>query len=104
MGLQRLSECVSNKVLVMHSVAHKLELGVLDAVKDVGYLNFEDTIKRICKFSFSPKRRNELQHLTSVLNENLIMHSEIKTIRWVSSKSWALKAVSQDLKTTFTNM
>ena len=83
----------------MHSVAHKLELGVLDAVKDVGYLNFEDTIKRICKYySFSPKRCNELQHLATVLNENLIMHSEIKTIRWVSSKSWALKAVSQDLK------
>ena len=32
------------------------------------------------------------------------MHSEIKTIRWVSSKSRALKAVSQDLKTTFTHM
>ena len=29
MGLQ----CISNKVLVMHCVAHKLEFGVLDAVK-----------------------------------------------------------------------
>ena len=89
----------------MHCVAHKLELGVPDVVKDVGYLKFEDTIKKICKFySFSPKRHNELQHLASVLNETLIMHSEIKTIRWVSSKSRALKAVSQDLKKTFTHM
>ena len=38
------------------------------------------------------------------MNEDLITHSEIKTIRWVSSKSRALKAVSQDLKTTFTHM
>ena len=32
------------------------------------------------------------------------MHTEIKTIRWVSSKSRAMKAVSQDLKTIFTHM
>ena len=39
MGLQKkLSECISDKVLVMHCVAHKLEFGVLDAVKNVGYL------------------------------------------------------------------
>ena len=103
---KKLNECTSNKVLVMHCVAHKLEFGVLDAVKNVGYLkNIEDTIKRICKFySFSPKWHNMLQHLASVLNENPIMHSEIKTTRWVSSKSRALKAVSLDLKTTFIHM
>ena len=54
----------------MPCVAHKLEYGVLDAVKDVSYLNFEDAIKRIYKFySFSPKRHNELQHLAPVLND-----------------------------------
>ena len=90
MGCKKRPECVSNKVLVMHCGAHKLELGVL---VNVGYLKkIEDTIKRLCKFySFSPKRCNELQHLARVLNENLIMHSDIKTIRWVSSKSRVLK-------------
>ena len=29
---KKLSECISNKVLVRHCVAHKLEFGVLDAV------------------------------------------------------------------------
>ena len=33
-----LSDSVDNKVVVSHCVAHKLELGVLDAVKLVGYL------------------------------------------------------------------
>ena len=34
----------------------------------------------------------------------MIKHSEVKTIRCVSSKSRASKAVSQNLKTTFTHM
>lgn len=55
----------------------------MDAVKDVGYLKkFADELKRICKFySFSPKRRGELKKLTNIL-EDLLMHTEIKAVRW----------------------
>lgn len=103
---KRISDVVSNKVFVTHCVAHKLELGVLDAVKDTGYLKkFEETLKRICKFySYSPKRRGELLHLASVLDETLIMHTEINAIRWASSKARALKAVIQDLHVTVTHL
>ena len=103
---KKLSDSVDNKVVVTHCVAHKLELGVLDAVKQVGYLKkFEDTLKRICKFySFSPKRREELKRLASFLDETLKMHTEIKAIRWVSSKLRALEAVCQDINVTVTHM
>lgn len=103
---KKLSDSVDNNVIVTHCVAHKLELGVLDAVKQVEYLKkFEDTLKRICKFySFSPKRREELKKLASFLDENLKMHTEIKAIRWVSSKLRALEAVCQDINVTVTHM
>ncbi|CAG2191829.1 unnamed protein product [Mytilus edulis] len=35
---KQINDQVNNKVIVMHCVAHKLELGILDAVKDVVYL------------------------------------------------------------------
>ncbi|CAG2256385.1 unnamed protein product [Mytilus edulis] len=63
---KQINDQVNNKVIVMHCVAHKLELGILDAVKDVVYLKkIEDELKRICKFySFSPKRGVELKKLS----------------------------------------
>ena len=44
--------------VVIHCVAHKLELGILDAVKAVPYLaEFEASIKEIFKiYRYSPKR------------------------------------------------
>lgn len=107
--VKQINDSINNKVIVMHCVAHKLELGILDAVKDVGYLKkFEDELKRICKFySFSPKRRGELKKLPNIL-EDLLMHTEIKAVRWgssINSKSRAFKtAVCQDLHITASHM
>ncbi|XP_067656447.1 zinc finger protein 862-like [Haliotis asinina] len=103
---KQLSDLVDNKVIITHCVAHKLELGVLDGIKHMDYVKkFEDTIKRICKFySYSPKRRQELQKLACFFQENLIMYTEIKAIRWVSSKLRALKAVCADLHVTVSHM
>ena len=103
---KKINDVVENNVLVTHCVAHKLELGVLDAVKEVSYLDkFEKSLKRICKFyTGSPKRRGDLQSLAAVLDEMLLMHSEIRSVRWVSSKVRALKAVCVDLPVTVTHM
>jgi len=99
---KKINDSVDNKVIIMHCVAHKLELGILDAVKDVGYLKkFEDELKRICKFySSSPKRRGELKNLAKIFEEDLLMHTEIKAVRWASSKHRVLTAVCQDLHIT----
>ena len=103
---KKINDAVENNVLVTHCVAHKLELGVLDAVKEVNYLEkFEKSLKRVCKFyTGSPKHRGDLQSLANVLDEMLLMHSEIKSVRWVSSKVRALKAVCIDLPVTVTQM
>ena len=91
-------------MLVNHCIVHKLELGVLDAFKKVSYLKqFEETLKHICKYdSFSS--RNIDKHLGSVLHEAIIMSTENKAIRWVSSKTQALQAVCQDIHVIVTYM
>jgi hypothetical protein len=96
------SDCVNHKVITTHCVAHRLELGVLDAAKTESYLEqFESTIKRIYRFySPSPKRRAHLSSISEVLDKDLIMYSDIKSIRWVSSKRRAVNAVVQDYEAT----
>lgn len=103
---RKLSDCVSHPVVITHCVAHRLELGVLDATKKLPYLDhFEQTIKRIYKFySFSPKRRSHLLSIGEILDQDLIMYSDIKSIRWVSSKERAVKAVIRDYEATVTHL
>jgi hypothetical protein len=96
------SDCVNHKVIITHCVAHRLELGVLDAAKTESYLEqFESTTKRIYRFySRSPKRQAHLCSISEVLDNDLIMYSYIKSIRWVSSKRRAVNAVVQDYEAT----
>ena len=97
-----LSDCVNHRVIITHCVAHRLELGVLDAAKTESYLDqFISTIKRIYRFySPSPKRRAHLRSISEVLDQDLIMYSDIKSIRWVSSKRRAVNAIVQDYEAT----
>lgn len=72
-GARKLSDCVSHPVVVIHCVAHRLELGVLDATKELPYLDhFEQTTKRIYKLhSFSPKRRSHLHTIAEIWIKSL---------------------------------
>ena len=80
---------------VVHCVAHKLELAVLDAVKEISYLGeFEATAKEVIKlYHYSPKRRRELQQVADTLFQGLKSFLDIKQIRWIVSKERALKAI-----------
>ena len=47
--------------MILHCVAHHLELAVFDAVKTIPYLEtFDETIRQVFKFYYSPKRRREV--------------------------------------------
>ncbi|KAJ1203324.1 hypothetical protein NDU88_007111 [Pleurodeles waltl] len=50
-------------LLLFHWVAHKLQLGILDAIKSKPYIcQFEETLKWIFKFYwYSPKRRRDVK-------------------------------------------
>ena len=89
-------------ITVIHCVAHKLELSVLDAAKSMPYLQiFEETIKSIFNFyHFSTKRRRELAEIADLLSTMLTNYSSVKAVRWVTSKSRALLAVKKNFAST----
>ena len=59
---KRISELVEHNIIIF-CVAHNLELAVVDAIKNVPYLQkFQDTIYQVFKFYYySPKKRKELK-------------------------------------------
>lgn len=63
-------------IVILHCVAHKLELAVLDAVKRVPYLQkFDDTIKAIFKMYYrSPKKRRELKEIGEIVEEKVCVN------------------------------
>ena len=87
---------------MIHCVAHKLELSVLDAAKSMPYFQiFEETIKSIFNFyHFSTKRRRELVEIADLLSTMLTNYSSVKAVRWVASKSRALLAVKKNFAST----
>ena len=68
-------------VFPMHCVAHKLELGALDSVKGDSYMRkFDDVIKGIFMFHYSPKRRREVKAVAEILDVDLVHISGIKQV------------------------
>ena len=91
---------VPQTVVILHCVAHNLELAVLDAVKTVPYLeNFHETIRQVFKFYYySLKKRGEVNAVSEILDENPAhFNSNIKKTRLQSSRHRALAAVEKYL-------
>ena len=99
---QQLQAKIGRPVIVIHCVAHRLELAVLDAVKTCSYLNrFEDTIKSIFKFYFySPKRRREVNEIANILEEDVVYYSGVQNTRWLASRHRAICALEKHFPTT----
>ena len=84
----------------LHCVAHKLELTAHDATKSYKYLEqMESTIKGIFSFyHYSPRHKNEVKAIAEILDVDFAHMSDIKQVRWMSSKSRAVSALEQNLK------
>ena len=93
-------------IIAIHCDAHKLELGVMDAVKKDSYLaKFEETTKGVYRFYHKANnKRRELKEIAEVLESQLLRHGEVKAIRWVSSKSRAIHAIKVNLQATVTHL
>ncbi|XP_046542299.1 zinc finger protein 862-like [Haliotis rubra] len=85
----------ANYVVPVHCIAHKLELAVLDSVKDLPQLaSFENTLKQVLKFYYySPKMRRELKQVSEIFNTELVSLSDVKQVRWLASKIRAVQAL-----------
>lgn len=98
---------VPQPVVILHCVAHNLELAVLDAVKTVPYLEtFHETIRQVFKFYYySPKKRREVNAVSEILDENPAhFSSSIKKTRLLSSRHRALAAMEKILPVTVTHL
>ncbi|KAJ8318080.1 hypothetical protein KUTeg_003171 [Tegillarca granosa] len=67
----KIKERLGRGIIIIHCVAHNLELAVLDAGKGISYLStFQSTFQQVYKlYYYSPKRRRELVEMASVLEE-----------------------------------
>ena len=89
-------------IAVLHCVAHRLELAVLDAVKRCPYLStFEDTVKEVYKFYYySPKRRREVNEIANIINEDSVYYSGLQKTRWLASRYRAITPLEKHYVTT----
>lgn len=87
------------EIYALQCIAHKLELAVFDAVNCWEYLKntFETIVKGIYNFyHYSPKRRREIKDIADVMEKDFAHLSNVKQVRWLSSKQNALNAVKNN--------
>ena len=99
---KKLEDKVSHPICIIHCVAHKLELAVLDAVKRCPYLpTFQDTVKEVYEFYYcSPKRRREVNEIANIIDEDAVYYSGLQKTRWLASRYRAITALEKHYVTT----
>ena len=61
-------------------------------------LKFEETLTGVFNwYHFSPKRRREMNNIAAVLEMDLAHIGDLKSVRWMASKSRAVVALLKDL-------
>lgn len=103
---QHSEEDLSKYMAVVHCVAHKLELAVCDAKKDISYLkDFERVLKGIFQlYYYSPKRRRELHDIAVALDQELKHYGGVQQVRWIASQNRALKALLDNYAITMIHL
>lgn len=84
---------------MFHTVAHRLELGITDAIKE-HVEDLEDLLKGLYShYENSPKQKAALKKLSLVLDDyDPVAFVGLHGIRWVASKTRALQAVIKNLQ------
>jgi len=79
-------------VLLVHCIAHRLELGVLTAIKDNAMLTMvQDMLKKVHKhYHYSPKALRELKAVAEAMEEKFVKPTRLQGTRWLPHISKAL--------------
>ncbi len=87
-------------IIPVHCVAHRLELGVLQAVKDNDMMaTVLDLLKKIHKhYHYSPKALRELKAVAEVMEEKIIKPTRLQGTRWMPHVQKASKALIQGFR------
>ena len=84
-------------LVVVHCVAHRLQLAVIDSLKTVPFMQQVETTLRALYtyYHSSPKRLSQLKKTAAALEMQLLKLRDINAVRWVASKEQALQAFLQ---------
>ena len=90
----------------IHCVAHRLQLSVLDAIRDHSYISeFESGLKKLFSFyNKSPKRLGELREVASLLKEIVRVFGSLHQVRWMASKQRALNVTINNWKSVVSHL
>ena len=90
----------------IHCVAHKLELAVLDGIRDVQYFaDLTEMLKGLYKhYHYSKKALRELEELANVMAESFNRPVNVSGSRWVPHNSRALQVVCKKYKVIHAHM
>ena len=90
----------------IHCVAHKLELAVLDGIKDVQYFaDLTAMLKGLYKhYHYSAKALRELEELSNVMEESCNSAVNVTGSRWVPHNFRALKVVCKKYRVIHAHM
>ena len=93
-------------LLQVHCEAHKLELAVLDACKEIDYVNkFLDIVKGLITFySHSSKRQRELQLAADILDSTIRKYGHWNPVHWIASKSRTMEVINENWLATVTHL
>jgi hypothetical protein len=82
-------------IIVIHAVAHALELSFADACLTVEYLDEGELVLRETYnfYNTSAKRLGQLQDVAAVVNQDLLKFCKMHGMRWMASKYRAVKAL-----------
>lgn len=83
-------------ILIVHCVAHRLELGVLSAIRDNRLMaDLKDVLHKIYKhYHYSPKAVREVQEIAESMDENILRPNRVDGTRWTPHMERALRILT----------
>ena len=93
-------------LLGVHCIAHRLELSVLDALKDEEQLNnVQEMLQGLYKhYQYSPKALRELKELAQVLDEKINKPVNLRGTRWLPHISRALTVTMKSFSVIYAHL
>ena len=93
-------------LLGVHCIAHRLELSVLDALKDEEQLsNVQEMLQGLYKhYHYSPKALRELKELAQVLDEKINKPVNLRGTRWLPHISRALTVTMKSFSVIYAHL
>ena len=93
-------------LLGVHCIAHRLELSVLDALKDEEQLNnVQEMLQGLYKhYHYSPKALRELKELAQVLDEKINKLVNLRGTRWLPHISRALTVMMKSFSVIYAHL